>query len=184
MGERQTLTLPDGRKVTAQHSALRDTWFVEVEGADHPWRGRLLSEVLKAVVLEDHPLDAWIGDAVEQLVGEDTPLGRRYPCACCGCLTLEERPPGTGSVCPVCAWQDDPLQFDDPRWEDGRNGVSLRQARRNHRRVGASEERHLPDVRPPLPEEQPDAETPGADSVAAFGAPVLVVTRGARAGRT
>jgi hypothetical protein len=179
MGERRTLALPDGRKVTAQHSPTRDTWFVEVDGADHPWRGRHLDEVLKAVVLEGNPLGTWIREAVEQLSGEDTGIGRRYPCPCCNCLTLEARPPGTGAVCPVCAWQDDALQFDDPRWEGGVNGVSLRRARRNQQRLGASQERHLPHVRPPLPEEQPRPEIRGADTLVAFAAPVLVVTRGA-----
>jgi rubredoxin len=41
----------------------------------------------------------------------------RYACSCCGYLTLDEQPPGTFDICPVCWWEDDPVQFDDPDYQ-------------------------------------------------------------------
>lgn len=43
---------------------------------------------------------------------------------------LDERPPpGTYSICPVCGWEDDPVQYDDPDHEGGGNVESLNQVR-------------------------------------------------------
>ena len=79
----------------------------------------------------------------------------RYPCQCCGYLTLSE--PGTGSyeICKVCYWEDDPVQNDDPTFWGGANRVSLHDARRNYRAFKASEARFVRHVRPPLLEELP-----------------------------
>jgi hypothetical protein len=77
----------------------------------------------------------------------------RYPCPCCGFLTLAEPPPGTYVICEVCFWEDDQIQFQDPEYEGGANAVSLRQARANFRDFGASEPQFSDLVRPPLPEE-------------------------------
>jgi Cysteine-rich CPCC len=80
-----------------------------------------------------------------------------YPCPCCGNLTLDEEPPGTFLICPVCYWEDDNVQYREPRRGGGANDVSLEQAQENYRRVGASEARFLGKVRPPRPDEVPDA---------------------------
>jgi Cysteine-rich CPCC len=80
--------------------------------------------------------------------------GQRRACPCCGSLTLESDE-GDYEICPVCFWEDDPVQLRDPTYEGGANAVSLEQARRNYRQHGASEQRFKDDVRPPTPEEQP-----------------------------
>ncbi len=75
-------------------------------------------------------------------------------CPCCGCRSLQA-PPGLYEICPVCFWEDDPRQRENPAYAGGANGLSLVEARENYARFGACEERLLPLVRPPLPEEQP-----------------------------
>jgi len=82
-------------------------------------------------------------------------MGERYSCPCCGYLTLILEPPGTFRLCPVCYWEDDPIQFDDPDYTGGANRVSLNQARENFLRFGACEEVVVSRVRKPLPEEIP-----------------------------
>ena len=80
---------------------------------------------------------------------------RRWSCPCCGNRTLEEEPPGTFEICPVCFWEDDNVQFEDPDFRGGANVVSLNEARNNFAAFGASEERFRNNVRPPRPDEQP-----------------------------
>ena len=79
----------------------------------------------------------------------------RYPCPCCGYLTLGEKPPGTYLMCEVCFWEDDEVQYRDPCYEGGANEVSLKEARLNFSTFGASEKRFLKFVRPPLEDEKP-----------------------------
>jgi hypothetical protein len=83
-------------------------------------------------------------------------LGNKYPCPCCGYLTLAQEPPGTFLLCPVCFWEDDSVQFKDPNYTGGANHPSLNQARKNFRTFGASEEMFIDKVRPPLPSEIPE----------------------------
>ena len=81
--------------------------------------------------------------------------GVRYACPCCGYLTLEEC--GSYEICPICFWEDDGQDdADKDSIRGGPNGaLSLSQARVNYRRFGACEQRLLPHVRAPHPEEQP-----------------------------
>jgi Cysteine-rich CPCC len=53
----------------------------------------------------------------------------RFPCLCCGCLTLPEPPPGSDEICEVCGWEDDPVQADDPDFRGGANSDSLDEVR-------------------------------------------------------
>ena len=76
-----------------------------------------------------------------------------YPCPCCGYLTIGEEPPGTFEICPVCFWEDDNVQFEDPIYAGGANSVSLNQARENFRLFGAVSKEFVGQVRKPLPEE-------------------------------
>ena len=78
-----------------------------------------------------------------------------HPCPCCGFLTFDEPPPGTYDICPVCYWEDDPVQFEDPSYPGGANRVSLAQARQNFRDLGAKSTEFVGNVRPPLDDERP-----------------------------
>jgi hypothetical protein len=85
-------------------------------------------------------------------------------CLCCGYRTIEgyetnfgyARPPDTFDICPICFWQDDAVGYDKPDIAIGPNHVSLKQAQRNFLAFGASEERVLPYVRKPTPEDERD----------------------------
>jgi hypothetical protein len=47
-----------------------------------------------------------------------------YPCLGCGFLVLSE-PVGSYGTCPVCGWEDDPVQAADSEYQGGANGISL-----------------------------------------------------------
>lgn len=79
----------------------------------------------------------------------------RYPCPCCGFLTFTRPPPGTYDLCPVCYWEDDQIQFEDPDYEGGANEESLNAARANFARYGASSRSAQDVVRPPREDERP-----------------------------
>ncbi len=76
-----------------------------------------------------------------------------FKCPCCSNFTLGEEPPGTFEICPVCRWEDDNVQFNDPCFEGGANKVSLKQARENFLKFGASSIEHIKKVRKPEPDE-------------------------------
>lgn len=80
----------------------------------------------------------------------------KYPCPCCGYKTLTGPHRGSYEICPVCFWEDDGVQFDDPDYEGGANPMSLKQAQRNFEKIGACEEAMLQYVRPPAPGEERD----------------------------
>jgi hypothetical protein len=80
-------------------------------------------------------------------------MTKRFACACCGYLTLSEEPPGTYEICPVCSWEDDLVQFQDPTYIGGANRVSLEEARANFQLFGARSRKDLPRVRAPHNEE-------------------------------
>ncbi len=153
----QTITIPDGRRLHATYEGDAVGWVAHLAGAeDRPVAGRDLTDVLTDLLdIAPDNFPSWLGEAVAQLSGHDTPLGQRFACPCCGFLTLEEAPSGTFDICPVCFWEDDNVQFRDHDYEGGANTVSLNQARENFRLHGASEPRFRSNVRPPLPEEQP-----------------------------
>jgi hypothetical protein len=115
----------------------------------------LLRELLAVTWLESYwakrPPPRGADDDVDQVAA------RRWPCPCCGHLTLDEEPPGTYDICPVCWWEDDDLQFENPDYRGGANEVSLNEARRNFEAFGSSDERGTDRVRPPNPDELPDS---------------------------
>ena len=77
---------------------------------------------------------------------------KRYRCPCCGYYTFTE-PCGSYEICPVCYWENDAVQNDNPDYVGGANKCSLNESRNNYKKAGACEERFLPYVRQPLPEE-------------------------------
>ena len=52
-----------------------------------------------------------------------------YPCVCCGAFTLPEPAGISDAICPICGWQDDPVQNADPQESAGPNDRTLTQAR-------------------------------------------------------
>lgn len=80
-----------------------------------------------------------------------------YPCPCCGYLTLPQEAGGTYELCPICFWEDDGVQLDDPNYEGGSNVVSLRQAQTNFLEFGASERRFVHNVRQPTGDDLRDS---------------------------
>jgi hypothetical protein len=78
----------------------------------------------------------------------------RYPCMCCGYLTIKE----SYDICPICGWEADGVQESSPSSETGANTVCLIEARLNFARARVSEDRFLNKVRSPLPEEIPDED--------------------------
>lgn len=56
----------------------------------------------------------------------DYPLtcSSEWPCPACGYFVFSE-PPGSYEMCPVCGWEDDPVQVRHPRMRGGANGGSI-----------------------------------------------------------
>jgi hypothetical protein len=81
---------------------------------------------------------------------------KKFTCPCCGFKTLPEKPTGTYFICPICYWEDDNVQFNDPDFEGGANNSSLRQAQQNFIKFGASEESRLKFVRKPTDNDKKD----------------------------
>ena len=69
-----------------------------------------------------------------------------HPCPCCGHLVFGE-PPGSYEVCPICFWEDDPVQAADPWYAGGANTPNLADAQRNYAEFGAIEQRFTKNVR-------------------------------------
>ncbi|MCI1982010.1 MAG: hypothetical protein LKJ45_02485 [Oscillospiraceae bacterium] len=51
-------------------------------------------------------------------------------CACCGEYSLPSD--SEFEVCPICGWEDDDIQNNDPQFEGGANDMSLEQARKEY----------------------------------------------------
>ena len=76
--------------------------------------------------------EAYINHIEQGMVKPPQP-GVRYPCPCCGYLTLSER--GGYDICALCKWEDDGQ--DDPHadevWGGSNSAFSLAEARANFR---------------------------------------------------
>lgn len=80
-----------------------------------------------------------------------------FKCPCCGIYIFEDGP-GSYDICPICYWEDDLVQYNDPAYSGGANALSLNASRENYKRFGACEERFLDMVRKPTDEEKNNAE--------------------------
>ncbi|MEG0407126.1 MAG: CPCC family cysteine-rich protein [Acinetobacter sp.] len=78
-----------------------------------------------------------------------------YACPCCSYLTFGELPDGSFEICPVCFWEDDNVQNEDPDYAGGANAISLNIAKQNFQLYGAAKKEALTYVRRPLDEEIP-----------------------------
>jgi hypothetical protein len=86
---------------------------------------------------------------------------RRITCPCCGHLSITD----TYDICGICGWEHDPVQEDNPDSSIGANRVSLREAQRNFRVLGASAEGYADSVREPGSDDQRDPEWKPIDDV-------------------
>jgi hypothetical protein len=77
----------------------------------------------------------------------------KHKCPCCGYFTLTCEADNTFQICPVCYWEDDGVQLNDPNYDGGANRVSLNQARENFKTFGAIEKRFKDYVRKPTDDE-------------------------------
>lgn len=82
---------------------------------------------------------------------------KKFQCPCCGYFTLPES--GEFDICPVCYWEDDPVQSRDIDFSGGANTVCLRDARENYTSCGAFDEKFIPFVREPSEEELQEYDT-------------------------
>ncbi len=94
-----------------------------------------------------------LGDPSNVSISRETEPQPTYRCPCCRSLTLRGR--GGFEMCPVCWWEDDGQdEHDLDTMRGGPNGtLTLREARENYRRFGASEALYADRVRKPRPEE-------------------------------
>lgn len=78
-----------------------------------------------------------------------------HKCPCCENRTLpgDDIFPGSFYICPVCFWEDDNVQYEDPDFAGGANKESLNEARLNYTAFGAVNEESVRCVRPPTPKE-------------------------------
>lgn len=87
-------------------------------------------------------------------VAHDGDVDRRWPCPCCGFRTLSKR--NAYELCPVCYWEDDPHQANQPKSPDGANAVSLIAGQRAYARMGAMADVFRTKVRQPRKDEGRD----------------------------
>ena len=119
----------------------------------HPVTQTVLEFDQKATLeIPEVPLET---DAVQPAMAADESTVPRFPCPCCGNLTLPGEPPGTFLLCEVCWWEDDPVQFATPDYEGGANAPSLNQAREFFQSIGVSDPHLKGHERPPRPDELP-----------------------------
>lgn len=72
-------------------------------------------------------------------------------CPCCENFTLDTL--GNFEICPVCFWEDDPLQAEDILMTIGANKLSLESSRKYYSLYGCSDVDFVRMVRKPYAEE-------------------------------
>lgn len=56
-------------------------------------------------------------------------------------------------ICPVCFWENDPIQNDNEKYVGGANDISLSEAKANYQKFGAVKQEYIKFVRPPYLDE-------------------------------
>ncbi|CDO58458.1 hypothetical protein BN1012_Phect244 [Candidatus Phaeomarinobacter ectocarpi] len=69
-----------------------------------------------------------------------------FPCVCCGYLVNDE-PPGSHNICPICGWEDDISQLRFPELAGGANKLSLLDAQSQMDGLDVSNKARALDVR-------------------------------------
>ena len=77
---------------------------------------------------------------------------KKYKCPCCGYYTFEKKNRAY-DICPVCFWEDDPVQYETPTMKNGANHVSLAEARMNYQHFAACDVEMRKYVRGPKKDE-------------------------------
>ena len=145
--------LDDGRTLTVQYQGEEYGWGAFVVGPDDIREGSTPREAIANFLgLSDSEVPAWV-EALSHDFERELREAPRFVCECCGYRTLLSE--GHYEICRVCGWEDDrrDLRGGDLDIQSGPNRVSLRQARANFRRYGASGEREREQVRDPRPDE-------------------------------
>ncbi len=81
-------------------------------------------------------------------------MEKKVTCPCCGYKTIEEE----YDICPICSWENDLIQKDDPDYSGGANGPSLKEAQRNFKEFGAVEKRLISQVKKPNSKDREDKD--------------------------
>ncbi len=82
-------------------------------------------------------------------------MNQKYTCPCCGYKTLD-RADTFYDLCPVCFWETDPFQLENPDYKGGANRPSLTEAQQNFLIFGACEKEVFSYARLPLKNEEKD----------------------------
>lgn len=69
----------------------------------------------------------------------------KYTCPCCGYMVLDSE--HEYDICPICFWEDDFIQFEEPYCGGGANHISLYEAQANYRHFGACDKESIDKVR-------------------------------------
>ena len=77
---------------------------------------------------------------------------KKYKCPCCGYFTFEKKERAY-DICPVCFWEDDPEQYNNPTLHNAANHVSLAEARINYKHFAACDPEMRKYVRGPKKDE-------------------------------
>lgn len=77
----------------------------------------------------------------------------KYKCVCCGHRTLVYKNTLEHEICPVCFWENDPIQNKQPEYDGGSNNMSLVKARENYHKYGAISTEFIRYVRAPNKDE-------------------------------
>lgn len=142
-----------GSRWFLSYSALDCAWKAVELGADREGNGEsAIAAFASALKVPAEQIPRWAHELADTLEDE-LQKAERYPCPCCGFLTLFGR--GQWGACPVCRWEDEPHLGDDPNRHSALNGLTLGEARANYAAFGAATEEKRQRVRPPLPDEIP-----------------------------
>ncbi len=114
-----------------------------------------LSNDLKEKWIQTKPHIGFDEEALEKALFILT-INAKFACPCCGHKTYTEEPDGSYIICPVCFWEDDLTQLNDPTYAGGANRVSLKNAQKNFIEFGACDVTMKGNVRPPNAEEPKD----------------------------
>ena len=74
-------------------------------------------------------------------------------CTCCNCFTMEHNEAVYHDICPVCFWENDPIQNDNEIYVGGANDISLSEAKANYQKFGAVKQEYIKSVRSPYLDE-------------------------------